>query len=206
MPDSLKGRIALVTGASRGIGRATALALAEAGAHVVALARTVHPELTQDVPVGDAACLCPGVDAPTPVHLWHAPKVRVGGDGTTSDPFGGKAAPCVPGGGDIAGCRPCVLSGVGQDAVEFARSKPAFPQFASPGETTKTYAAQDEETAAVAKVLQRRHIPFLGIRGVSDGLGDPLHLPGFPAQFLVYRQLAADNAAAVTLAVLTAGR
>jgi NAD(P)-dependent dehydrogenase (short-subunit alcohol dehydrogenase family) len=34
-------RIALVTGASRGIGRATALALARAGAHVVAVARTV---------------------------------------------------------------------------------------------------------------------------------------------------------------------
>jgi NAD(P)-dependent dehydrogenase (short-subunit alcohol dehydrogenase family) len=33
--------IALVTGASRGIGRATALALARAGAHVVAVARTV---------------------------------------------------------------------------------------------------------------------------------------------------------------------
>ena len=33
-------RIALVTGASRGIGRAAALALARSGAHVVALART----------------------------------------------------------------------------------------------------------------------------------------------------------------------
>src|SRR5262249_49155173 len=34
-------RIALVTGASRGIGYATALKLAEAGSHVVAVARTV---------------------------------------------------------------------------------------------------------------------------------------------------------------------
>src|SRR5215470_18472567 len=41
MPLPLADRIALVTGASRGIGYATALALAEAGAHVIALARTV---------------------------------------------------------------------------------------------------------------------------------------------------------------------
>src|SRR6266853_5103035 len=41
MPKPLGGRIALITGASRGIGHATALALAKAGAHVVAIARTV---------------------------------------------------------------------------------------------------------------------------------------------------------------------
>ena len=40
-PAPLSNRIALVTGASRGIGAATALALAKAGAHVVAVARTV---------------------------------------------------------------------------------------------------------------------------------------------------------------------
>jgi NAD(P)-dependent dehydrogenase (short-subunit alcohol dehydrogenase family) len=41
MTQSFKGRIALVTGASRGLGRAAAIALGAAGAHVICVARTV---------------------------------------------------------------------------------------------------------------------------------------------------------------------
>lgn len=41
MTNPLSDKIALITGASRGIGYATAIALAKAGAHVVAVARTV---------------------------------------------------------------------------------------------------------------------------------------------------------------------
>jgi NAD(P)-dependent dehydrogenase (short-subunit alcohol dehydrogenase family) len=40
MPQPLAGSIALVTGASRGIGYATALVLARAGAHIIAIGRT----------------------------------------------------------------------------------------------------------------------------------------------------------------------
>ena len=70
----LAGKIALVTGASRGIGYAAALALARAGAHVVALARTVGglEELDDAIKAaGGAATLVPldlkdydGIDTP----------------------------------------------------------------------------------------------------------------------------------------------
>lgn len=62
MHSQLNGRIAVVTGASRGIGYAAALALAEAGAHVIAVARTVGglEELDDEIQaLGGSATLVP---------------------------------------------------------------------------------------------------------------------------------------------------
>lgn len=53
LPD-LSGKTALVTGASRGIGFALALGLAKAGAHVIALARTVGGLEALDDAIKDA--------------------------------------------------------------------------------------------------------------------------------------------------------
>ena len=169
-------------------------------------------ELGDTVPVGDAACLCPPgpyEDPGTPVTMPHDTTLHVGGQGTSADMFGGKTVPCLPGGGDVAGCSPCLADSTPEQAAAFAEHAPNLldPAFFEallrpPPETTDTFTAQDMETAATAAVAAERKVPFLGIRAVSDGEGDPLHLPGVPWQFFTYRNLAGDNAAAVTIAVL----
>ncbi len=62
MTKSLEGKLAVVTGASKGIGAATALAFAEAGAHVVLTARDVRAlETVEDRihEVGGASTIAP---------------------------------------------------------------------------------------------------------------------------------------------------
>jgi NAD(P)-dependent dehydrogenase (short-subunit alcohol dehydrogenase family) len=59
----LEGKVAVVTGASRGIGKATALALAKEGAHIIAVARTIGALEALDDEIkavsGNAATLVP---------------------------------------------------------------------------------------------------------------------------------------------------
>ena len=107
----------------------------------------------------------------------HQPNVTVGGEGQSSDPFGGKPFKCLPGG--VFGCDP--------EALAVSAAEPI---------------AVDEESAAVARVATAHRVPFVVVRGVSDGAGDPLGLPGFPSQFSAYYQLAADNAATVVMQLL----
>lgn len=91
--QSLAGRIALITGASRGIGRAVALAFAKEGAHVILLARTqgALEEVDDEVKaLGGTATLIPldladgdKIDAlgPTLLERWGHLDILVGNGG-----------------------------------------------------------------------------------------------------------------------------
>src|SRR5436305_1966069 len=66
------------------------------------------PWLRTPAAAGGPACGCvTSPDAVTTVPVTHKPVVEVGGAGETTDPFSGRALPCVPGGGDVFGCTPC---------------------------------------------------------------------------------------------------
>lgn len=168
-------------------------------------------DLERVVPLGDPACVGHDPDLISTVELAHEPEVIAGGDGRSSDPFGGRAFPCWPAGGDVFGCEPCRapshqapdVEGFVTGTVPFLDPEFFFGFFQNPPATSGAD-ADDMETAAVAKVASERGIPFIAFRALSDGAGDPLMLPGFPFQFFVYRQLAANNAAHTALAFLEA--
>ena len=191
---------------------------ATASGSMLSTAAKIAPSVTlqSDAPLGDYACTCvdwgniPGDTFPyTPVVLFH-------GDGSTTDPFGGKAAPCLQHGGDLAGCEPCPAAlGTSPDPARFLTgivgiADPAFITglfaLANEGGSGHEYIEFDEETGAVAAVANAHGVPMIGFRGISDGTADPLMLPGFPAQFFVYTQIAANNAAKMTLAFVDAYR
>jgi hypothetical protein len=183
--------------------------------------------LEQETPMGDPLCTC--VIDPDTVRtnaVLHKPALKVRGNGRTTDPFGGRAIPCVPSDSDVFGCDPCpVAHQQGRDAADFPTGIMPFvgPGFFTgylqpAGKSKYSYAADDEETAAVDKVLVAAQVPFIAFRAASDGTataggtmppgGDPVGrgLVGFPVTFLYYRQLAADNAALATMAFLKAWR
>ena len=78
MPGILENRVAIITGASRGIGAAIALRFAAEGARVVITARTVQPdgklpgsleETAARIRALGAQCLCVQADLGDPVDL-----------------------------------------------------------------------------------------------------------------------------------------
>lgn len=126
----------------------------------------------------------PPADPEAPlVCMAHTPQLVFETLGQSDDPFGGDAFACLPGGGEIFGCD--------LPAPEAAAKKaPVAPDVA------------DMETAAVCRVAAEQRVPMIGVRGVSDGAGDPKGDRGFPAQFFDYYKLAAINAAVVTRGII----
>jgi nucleoside phosphorylase len=144
----------------------------------------------------------------TNVNLQRRPQVFVGGDGCSRDNNNGVAFPCIPNGGNVFGCQP---RGVPDRSLlhtgNFFQAtgpwlKNALVSNLNIRSSDPAFDATDMETAAAQAVADAHGVPFLGIRGISDGAGDPLRLPGFPFQFFYYKKIAANNAARVTASFL----
>jgi nucleoside phosphorylase len=176
---------------------------------MLAAANTLNVDLLSTDTIGDPSCYC-GLLAGPQIDLMREPQLFVGGDGSSDDNNNGTAFPAIPFGGDIFGPQPCAAPDF---SILFTGN---FFQAAAPflafgllsnfagvlTDVPPPVDAVDQETAAAQQVADAHGIPFLGIRGMSDGPGDPLNLPGYPFTFVVYKQIAADNAAIVTEAFL----
>ncbi|MGD1278886.1 hypothetical protein ACKUUI_21360 [Mycobacterium seoulense] len=143
------------------------------------------------------------------IDLRRRPQIVVGGDGCSWDNNNGVAFPCIPNGGDVFGCQPRTApdrsfrytGNFRQAAGRWVRSA-LISNLNIVSTADPAFDATDMETAAAQAVADAHGVPFLGIRGITDGPGDPLRLPGFPFQFFCYKRIAAANAARVTAAFL----
>lgn len=174
---------------------------------MLAAADEVMVDLQSTDTIADPSCrICGPLSRLRLVNLDCEPQLYVGGDGSSDDNNNGAAFPSIPLGGAIFGPQPLaapdfsplftgnffraagpfLIRGVLSNITGFLTA------------TAPPVDAVDQETAAAQQVADAHGVPFLGIRGMSDGPGDPLHLPGYPFTFFVYKQLAADNAAIVT--------
>jgi nucleoside phosphorylase len=177
---------------------------------MLATAETLSVALENVNTLGNPICLCKNAPIIRLNNLGRQPQLVVGGEGASSDNNNGTAFPCVPNAGDVFGCQPCTAP----DRSLFYTGN--FFRAAGPWlvkglignlrSTTQNPAfdASDMETAAAQAVADAHGVPFLGFRGISDGQGDPLRLPGFPVSFFYYKQIAADNAARAAAAFLQA--
>jgi nucleoside phosphorylase len=174
---------------------------------MLAAASTLTVNLDSTDSIGDPACHLCGPLARLPlINLNREPQLFVGGEGATDDNNNGTAFPEIPLGGAIFGPQPLAapdfsplftgnfLQALGPFLLQGLLSNiMGFFTAANP-----PVDAVDQETAAAQQVADAHGVPFLGIRGISDGPGDPLPLPGYPFTLFVFKQIAADNAAIVT--------
>jgi nucleoside phosphorylase len=176
---------------------------------MLATAQTVSVTLEHVNSVGNPTCLCKNAPNIRLNDLGREPQLFVGGNGSSSDNNNGYAFPCVPNGGDVFGCQPCsapdrslLYTGNFFQAAGPWLKNALISNLNIASTSNPAFDATDNETAAAQAVANAHGVPFLGIRGISDGPGDPLHLPGFPFEFFYYRTLAANNAARVAAAFL----
>jgi nucleoside phosphorylase len=178
---------------------------------MLAAAGALTVDLGSTDTIADPACrVCGPFSRLRLVDLNREPQVYVGGEGSSDDNNNGAAFPSIPLGGGVFGPQPLAapdfsplftgnfFRAIGPFLVRAVVSNiTGFLTATSP-----PVDAVDQETAAAQQVADAHGVPFLGIRGMSDGPGDPLNLPGYPFTFFVYKQIAADNAAIVTEAFL----
>lgn len=136
----------------------------------------------------------PGATAGQKVCFPYTPRVVVGGFGSSSDPYGSVPLGCTPNGNDVFACDSDPLNAM---AVSVGGAATAMLVRIDPD----VQAAYDQETAAIARVVTARGLPFIAFRGSSDGGDDPLDLSGF-TEFFAYYRLAAHNAAVAAAAFL----